>query len=89
MVKGTLTKYEYLDRVTDDGVQTRAHLESQLASSLALGSPNEYRQCLLSYVRFLARYYSSLFHLDIYRVQFKHLIRLAFFFPDNYLIVLA
>ncbi|XP_073221749.1 protein HIRA isoform X2 [Cicer arietinum] len=42
-------------RVTDDGVQTRAHLESQLASSLALGSPNEYRQCLLSYVRFLAR----------------------------------
>lgn len=42
-------------RVTDDGVQTRAHLESQLASSLALGSPNDYRQCLLSYVRFLAR----------------------------------
>ncbi|CAL5200651.1 unnamed protein product [Lathyrus oleraceus] len=42
-------------RVTDDGVQTRAHLEAQLASSLALGSPNEYRQCLLSYVRFLAR----------------------------------
>ncbi|KAF2300796.1 hypothetical protein GH714_015887 [Hevea brasiliensis] len=42
-------------RVTDDGVQTRAHLESQLASSLALKSPNEYRQCLLSYIRFLAR----------------------------------
>lgn len=42
-------------RVTDDGVQTRAHLEAQLASSLALMSPNEYRQCLLSYVRFLAR----------------------------------
>ncbi|KAJ0020545.1 hypothetical protein Pint_31917 [Pistacia integerrima] len=42
-------------RVTDDGVQTRAHLESQLASSLALRSPNEYRQCLLSYIRFLAR----------------------------------
>ncbi|KAJ1390242.1 WD40/YVTN repeat-like-containing domain superfamily [Sesbania bispinosa] len=42
-------------RVTDDGAQTRAHLEAQLASSLALGSPNEYRQCLLSYVRFLAR----------------------------------
>ncbi|KAI4334258.1 hypothetical protein L6164_018969 [Bauhinia variegata] len=42
-------------RVTDDGVQTRAHLEAQLASSLALGSPNEYRQCLLSYIRFLAR----------------------------------
>ncbi|WJX68933.1 hypothetical protein P8452_53254 [Trifolium repens] len=42
-------------RVTDDGVQTRAHLEAQLASSLALGSPNEYRQFLLSYVRFLAR----------------------------------
>ncbi|KAF2321636.1 hypothetical protein GH714_000777 [Hevea brasiliensis] len=42
-------------RVTDDGVQIRAHLEAQLASSLALKSPNEYRQCLLSYVRFLAR----------------------------------
>ncbi|KAE9616739.1 hypothetical protein Lal_00034826 [Lupinus albus] len=42
-------------RLTDDGVQTRAHLEAQLASSLALGSPSEYRQCLLSYVRFLAR----------------------------------
>ncbi|KAL6537922.1 hypothetical protein OROHE_012209 [Orobanche hederae] len=42
-------------RVTDDGMQTRAHLEAQLASSLALDSPNEYRQCLLSYVRFLAR----------------------------------
>ncbi|KAJ4828046.1 hypothetical protein Tsubulata_028118 [Turnera subulata] len=42
-------------RVTDDGVQTRAHLEAQLASSLVLKSPNEYRQCLLSYIRFLAR----------------------------------
>ncbi|XP_038723909.1 protein HIRA-like isoform X2 [Tripterygium wilfordii] len=42
-------------RVTDDGVQTRAHLEAQLASALALESPNEYRQCLLSYIRFLAR----------------------------------
>ncbi|XP_050209720.1 protein HIRA isoform X2 [Mercurialis annua] len=42
-------------RVTDDGVQTRAHLEAQLASSLALKSPNEYRQYLLSYIRFLAR----------------------------------
>ncbi|XP_065866004.1 protein HIRA isoform X1 [Euphorbia lathyris] len=42
-------------RVTDDGVQTRAHLEAQLSSSLALKSPNEYRQCLLSYIRFLAR----------------------------------
>lgn len=42
-------------RVTDDGVQTRAHLESQLASALALKSPSEYHQCLLSYVRFLAR----------------------------------
>ncbi|KAE9593140.1 putative transcription factor WD40-like family [Lupinus albus] len=42
-------------RLTDDGVQTRAHLEAQSASSLALGSPSEYRQCLLSYVRFLAR----------------------------------
>lgn len=43
------------NRVTDDGVQTRAHLESQLASSLALKSANEYRQCLLAYIRFLAR----------------------------------
>lgn len=42
-------------RVTDDGVQTRAHLEAQLASALALKSPSEYRQCLLSYIRFLAR----------------------------------
>ncbi|GMI92251.1 homolog of histone chaperone HIRA [Hibiscus trionum] len=42
-------------RVTDDGVQTRAHLEAQLASSLALKSPYEYRQGLLSYIRFLAR----------------------------------
>ncbi|XP_020527302.1 protein HIRA isoform X2 [Amborella trichopoda] len=41
--------------LTDNGVQTRAHLESQLASSLALKSPTEYRQCLLSYIRFLAR----------------------------------
>lgn len=43
-------------RVTDDGVQTRAHLEAQLASAEALQSPNEYRQCLLSYIRFLARF---------------------------------
>ncbi|KAJ0241652.1 Protein HIRA [Hirschfeldia incana] len=43
------------NRITDDGMQTRAHLESQLASSLALESPNEYRHCLLAYVRFLAR----------------------------------
>ncbi|XVF46890.1 hypothetical protein PTKIN_Ptkin03bG0064500 [Pterospermum kingtungense] len=42
-------------RVTDDGVQTRAHLEAQLESTLALKSPNEYRQSLLSYIRFLAR----------------------------------
>ncbi|XWS73929.1 hypothetical protein CRYUN_Cryun02cG0171300 [Craigia yunnanensis] len=42
-------------RVTDDGVQTRAHLEAQLASSLALKSPNEYCQSLLSYIRFLTR----------------------------------
>ncbi|GFQ06080.1 protein hira [Phtheirospermum japonicum] len=42
-------------RVTDDGMQTRAHLEAQLASALALNSPTEYRQCLLSYIRFLAR----------------------------------
>ncbi|KAA8550176.1 hypothetical protein F0562_001860 [Nyssa sinensis] len=42
-------------RVTDDGVQTRAHLEAQLAAALALKSPNEYRQCVLSYIRFLAR----------------------------------
>ncbi|OVA05979.1 WD40 repeat [Macleaya cordata] len=42
-------------RVTDDGTQTRAHVEAQLASSLALKSPSEYRQSLLSYIRFLAR----------------------------------
>ncbi|KAL0369542.1 UNVERIFIED_CONTAM: protein HIRA [Sesamum angustifolium] len=38
-------------RVTDDGVQTRAHLEAQMASALALNSPNEYRQWrLMSHV---------------------------------------
>ncbi|KMT05507.1 hypothetical protein BVRB_7g176310 [Beta vulgaris subsp. vulgaris] len=42
-------------RVADDGMQTRSHLEAQLASALALRSPNEYRQCLMSYVRYLAR----------------------------------
>ncbi|VFQ87127.1 unnamed protein product [Cuscuta campestris] len=42
-------------RLTDDGTQTRAHLETQLASALAMESPKEYRQCLLSYIRFLAR----------------------------------
>ncbi|KAL6838429.1 hypothetical protein ACP4OV_031674 [Aristida adscensionis] len=42
-------------RVTDDGVQTRAHLETQMAASLALKSPQEYRHYLLSYIRFLAR----------------------------------
>ncbi|KAI4373582.1 hypothetical protein MLD38_011695 [Melastoma candidum] len=42
-------------RFTDDGVQTRGHLEAQVASALALKSAGEYRQCLLSYVRFLAR----------------------------------
>ncbi|CAM0953172.1 unnamed protein product [Alopecurus aequalis] len=42
-------------RVTDDGVQTRAHLETQLAASLALKSSQEYCQHLLSYIRFLAR----------------------------------
>ena len=50
-----LTRGGSVFRVTDDGVQTRAHLEAQLESSLALKSPNEYRQCLLSYIRFLAR----------------------------------
>ncbi|XP_057534112.1 protein HIRA-like isoform X2 [Amaranthus tricolor] len=42
-------------RVADDGMQTRSHLEAQLASALALKSPFEYRQCLMSYVRYLAR----------------------------------
>ncbi|KAI3884724.1 hypothetical protein MKX03_033577, partial [Papaver bracteatum] len=41
--------------VTDNGVQKRAYLETQLASSLALKSPNEYCQFLLSYIRILAR----------------------------------
>ncbi|XP_045829592.1 protein HIRA-like isoform X1 [Trifolium pratense] len=54
-VKKYLARKPGWTRMTDDGVQTRAHLEAQLASSLALGSSNEYRQCLLSYVRFLAR----------------------------------
>lgn len=42
-------------RIADDGMQTRAHLEAQLASALALKSATEYRQCLLAYVRYLAR----------------------------------
>ncbi|CAA2942923.1 HIRA isoform X2 [Olea europaea subsp. europaea] len=42
-------------RVTDDGLQTRAYLEAQLASAIALQSSSEYRQCLLSYIRFLSR----------------------------------
>ncbi|XP_050387732.1 protein HIRA-like isoform X2 [Argentina anserina] len=54
-VKKYLARKPGWTRVTDDGVQTRAHLEAQLASLLALKSPNEYRQCLLSYIRFLAR----------------------------------
>lgn len=40
-------------------MQTRAHLETQMASALALKSPNEYRQWLLSYIRFLARWLTS------------------------------
>ncbi|KAM3398930.1 protein HIRA isoform X1 [Capsicum galapagoense] len=54
-VKKFLARRPGWSRVTDDGIQTRAHLEAQLASALALKSPSEYRQCLLSYVRFLAR----------------------------------
>ncbi|PRQ32233.1 putative transcription factor WD40-like family [Rosa chinensis] len=54
-VRKYLARKPVWSRVTDDGVQTRAHLEAQLASSLALKSPSEYRQCLLSYIRFLAR----------------------------------
>ncbi|KAF5193563.1 Hira-like protein [Thalictrum thalictroides] len=50
-----LTKKQIWSRVTDDDVQSRAHLEAQLASSLALNSSNEYHRCLLSYVRYLAR----------------------------------
>ncbi|XP_072998786.1 protein HIRA-like isoform X1 [Typha latifolia] len=50
-----MTRKPSWSRVTDDGMQTRAHLETQLAASLALKSPHEYRQCLLSYIRFLAR----------------------------------
>eukprot|EP01018_Ginkgo_biloba_P012645 Gb_02983 [translate_table: standard] len=41
--------------LSEDKMQTRAHLEAQLASALALKSPIEYRQCLLSYSRCLAR----------------------------------
>ena len=55
-------------RVTDDGVQTRAHLEVQLASAQALQSPIEYRQCLLSYIRFLARFVVLMFFLQLFVV---------------------
>ncbi|XP_073134861.1 protein HIRA-like isoform X2 [Henckelia pumila] len=54
-VRKFLARKPWWSRATDDGVQTRAHLEAQLASALALKSPKEYRQCLISYVRFLAR----------------------------------
>lgn len=40
---------------SEDKMQTRAHLEAQIASAMALKSPIEYRQCLLSYTRCLAR----------------------------------
>ncbi|KAK9726979.1 hypothetical protein RND81_05G250000 [Saponaria officinalis] len=54
-VRKFLARKPSWSRVADDGMQTRAHLEAQLASALALKSPNEYLQCLLSYVRYLAR----------------------------------
>ncbi|XP_078158563.1 histone chaperone HIRA-like protein isoform X2 [Carex rostrata] len=39
----------------DEVAQTRAHLESQLASAITLESPKEYHQCLVAYVRFLTK----------------------------------
>ncbi|GBG66406.1 hypothetical protein CBR_g60059 [Chara braunii] len=39
----------------DSKQATRAHLETMLASALALQSPQEYKSCLLAYVRHLTR----------------------------------
>lgn len=41
--------------LSEDKSSTRAHLESQLASALALKSPEDYQHLLLAYARFLAR----------------------------------
>ncbi|XP_057850963.2 protein HIRA isoform X2 [Cryptomeria japonica] len=41
--------------LSEDKMQTRAHLEARLAAALALKSAVEYRQCLLAYSRCLAR----------------------------------
>ncbi|GMG98458.1 hypothetical protein Nepgr_000298 [Nepenthes gracilis] len=54
-VRKFLARKPGCSRVTDDGMQTRAHMEAQLESTLALKSPTEYHQCLLSYIRFLSR----------------------------------
>ncbi|KAH7434805.1 hypothetical protein KP509_06G035200 [Ceratopteris richardii] len=44
------------NRITnEDTSTTRAHLESQMASSIALKSPQDYQNFLLAYTRFLAR----------------------------------
>ncbi|KAM7496911.1 hypothetical protein LguiA_021325 [Lonicera macranthoides] len=54
-VRKFLARKPSLGRVSDDGVQTCGHLEAQLASALALKSPDEYRHSLVSYIRYLAR----------------------------------
>ncbi|CAO2824764.1 unnamed protein product [Amaranthus hypochondriacus] len=54
-VRKFLARKPVWSRVADDGLQTRSQLEAQLASALTLKSANEYRQCLVSYVRHLAR----------------------------------
>lgn len=40
---------------SEEKCSTRAHLESQMASALALKSPEDYQRSLLAYARFLAR----------------------------------
>ncbi|KAG7947592.1 hypothetical protein I3843_14G102600 [Carya illinoinensis] len=61
-------------RMTDDGVQTRAHLEAQLESALALKSPHEYRQCLLSYIRILARYIRAFNEVSYIAYKIKYIL---------------
>ena len=48
--------FKILNRaINEDKNSTRAHLESQIASAVALNSPDDYQHFLLAYARFLAR----------------------------------
>ena len=47
--------WEFLFQGLQMMVCRHVHLETQSAASMALKSPHEYHQCLLSYIWFLAR----------------------------------